>query len=233
MSRSGMRVQTGFRDRDITASASALAVERLLNYATDAETHSPECNVLVNESQYGRFVLVRRLIESLHQELKWEQPSALRMEYELGAPDEPIATLRFRSSFGSLATVESADGCWTFKRVGFFEPRISVRVCGSETEIATFRNNTWSGGGALELPDRGNLKATTNFWKTRLEFRAENDESLIRFEPGGILHMHCSVEIAPQAKELLEKFPWLVSLGWYLIILLRSDSAAISASAFT
>jgi hypothetical protein len=176
---------------------------------------------------------VRRLIESLQQELKWEQPSALKMEYELGAPDGLSATLRFRSSFGSLATVESADGCWTFKRVGFFQTRISVRVCGSETEIATFRNNTWSGGGALELPDRAGLKATTNFWQTRLEFRAENDESLIRFEPGGILHMYCSVEIAPQAKELLERFPWLVSLGWYLIILLRSDSAAICAPAST
>ena len=66
-----------------------------------------------------------------------------------------------------------------------------------------------------------------------LEFRAENDESLIRFEPGGNLHMYSSVEIAPQATEVLEKFPWLVSLGWYLIILLRSDSAAICASAST
>ncbi len=201
--------------------------------ATDPETQSPDRKLRVNESQYGRFVLVRRLIESLQQELKWEQPSALRTEYELGAPDGLIATLRFRSSFGSLANVESADGCWTFKRVGFFQTRISVRVCGSETEIATFRNNTWSGGGALELPDGGSLKATTNFWQTRLEFRAENDESLIRFEPGGILHMYSSVEIAPQAKEVLEKFPWLVSLGWYLIILLRSDSAAICASAST
>jgi hypothetical protein len=155
------------------------------------------------------------------------------MEYELGAPDALIATLRFRSSFGSLATVESADGCWTFKRVGFFQTRISIRVCGSETEIATFWNNTWSGGGALELPDGGRLKATTNFWQTRLEFRAENDESLIRFEPGGILRVYSSVEIAPQAKEVLEKLPWLVSLGWYLIILLRSDSAAICASAST
>lgn len=174
-----------------------------------------------------------RLIEALQQELKWEQPSALRMEYELSASGGLIATLRFRSSFGSLATVESADGCWTFKRAGFFQTRISVRVCGSETEIATFRNNTWSGGGALELPDRSSLKATTNFWQTRLEFRAENDEWLIRFEPGGILHVYSRVEIGPQAREVLEKFPWLVSLGWYLMILLRSDSAAVCASTST
>ena len=155
------------------------------------------------------------------------------MEYELGAPNGLIATLRFRSSFGSLATVESADGCWTFKRVGFFQTRISVRVCGSETDIATFQNNTWSGGGALELPGGRSLKATTNFWKTRLELRAENGESLIRFEPGGFLHMSSSIEIAPHAQEALEKFPWLVSLGWYLIVLLRSDSTAICASAST
>ena len=86
--------------------------------------------------------------------LKWEQPSLLKMEYDLHTGDgELAATLRFRSSFGSFATADSADGCWTFKRVGFFQTRVTIRQCGEETDSATFKNNTWSGAGTLEFSE--------------------------------------------------------------------------------
>ena len=90
------------------------------------------------------------------------------MEYELRADDEVIATLRFRSSFGTFATAESADGCWTFKRIGFWKTKATIRACGSETEIAFFKNNTWSGGGTLELSDGRKFQATTNLWQDNL-----------------------------------------------------------------
>ena len=47
------------------------------------------------------------------------------MEYELRAGDMLAATLRFRSSFGSFATAEDGDGCWTFKRVGFWQTSVN------------------------------------------------------------------------------------------------------------
>jgi hypothetical protein len=79
---------------------------------------------------------MKRLAELMGRELKWTQPGAFKMNYELLAGDELAATLRFRSSFGSLATAESADGCWTFKRAGFFQTRVTIRVCGEEADIA-------------------------------------------------------------------------------------------------
>jgi hypothetical protein len=75
-------------------------------------------------------------------ELEWVQPSALKMEFELRADDETAATLRFRSSLGSLATAESGDGCWTFKRVGFWRTRVTIRACDGETDLAVFRHDT-------------------------------------------------------------------------------------------
>ncbi|HEY0722558.1 MAG TPA: hypothetical protein VGD41_00915, partial [Pyrinomonadaceae bacterium] len=64
---------------------------------------------------------MRKIADVVGQELEWVQPSVFKMQYELRAGDELAATLRFRSSFGSLATGESADGCWTFKRIGFWQ----------------------------------------------------------------------------------------------------------------
>jgi hypothetical protein len=52
---------------------------------------------------------VKEIAEVIGRELKWMQPSAWKMEYELRSGDETIATLRFRSSFGSFATAENAE----------------------------------------------------------------------------------------------------------------------------
>lgn len=168
---------------------------------------------------------MKKIAEVIGRELKWEQPSTWKMEYELRAGEQLIATLRFRSSFGTFATAESADGCWTFKRVGFWQGRATVHECGSETEIALFRNNTWSGGGTLELPDGRKFPATTNFWQTKLEFQNESGSTLLQFKSGGLLHLSATVEIDPSAVSSAE-LPLMVMLGWYLIVMIHADAAA-------
>jgi hypothetical protein len=168
---------------------------------------------------------MKRLADLLDRELKWTQPSAFKMHYELHAGDELAATVRFRSAFGSLATSESADGCWTFKRVGFFQTRVTIRVCGEEKDIAVFRNNTWSGGGALELPGGRKVLVTTNLWQSNLEFKTESEDTLLRFQSAGLIHLSAQVEIQPEAIGLAE-LPWMLMLGWYLIVMMNMDTAA-------
>ena len=99
----------------------------------------------------------------LGRELIWRQPSATKDEHELRDGDQLVATLRFKSALGTLATAETADGCWTFKRVGFWHPRVTIRECGAEADLAVFRNNTWSDGGQLDLPGGRAFRANMNF----------------------------------------------------------------------
>jgi hypothetical protein len=171
------------------------------------------------------------LAELVGYELKWVQPHTLKMNYELHAGDKVAATLQFRSSFGSFATGTSADGSWTFKRVGFWQTKVTVRASGGETDLAVFKNNTWSGGGTLELPDGRMYPANTNFWATQYEFKTEMGDALISYrEIGGMLHMGAVTEIHPPAKALPE-LPWMVLLGWYLTVMMHMDSAAAAAAA--
>jgi hypothetical protein len=167
---------------------------------------------------------MKGIADAVNRELEWTQPRALKMQYELRADDEVVATLGFRSSFGSFATAESADGCWTFKRVGFFQTKVTIRACSEDKEIAVFRNNTWSGGGTLELPDGRRILATTNLWQSKLEFKTESGQTMLQFHSGGLLHLSASVNIDPEAIKMAE--PWLVMLGWYLIVMMHVDSAA-------
>jgi hypothetical protein len=161
--------------------------------------------------------------------LKWVQPS-LRMEYELLTVDTLVATLQFRSAWGTLAYAESGDGNWTFKRIGFWQKQASIRVNGVDEDIAIFTNNTWSQGGTLEFNNGRRFKATTNFWMTQLEWETEDEQPLIRFHIGGFCKQSAEVEILPEAARLPE-LPILVLFGWYLILMLHRDSAAASAAA--
>lgn len=166
-----------------------------------------------------------------HQELVWTQPNAFKEEYELRGEDALAGRLIFRSAFGSLATAETADGCWTFKRVGFFSTRVSIRVCDSETDLATFKNNTWSGGGTLEFPDGRSYRASTNFWQTRLELVSEYDQVVLSYSDiGGFFRRTAVVKIEPYAANLPD-LPWIVMLSWYLVVMMQRDSAAAASAA--
>lgn len=166
-----------------------------------------------------------RKITELNDGMEWVQPDGLKMQYELHAGGDVAATLRFRSSFGTLPTAESADGCWTFKRVGFFQTRVTVRTCGADNEIAIFNNNTWTSGGALEFPDGRTFRATSNFWQTKLEFQTEQGDVLVEFKRGGVLHISARVLLRSGVLRTAD-VPLMVMLGWYLIVMMAQDAAA-------
>lgn len=175
---------------------------------------------------------MKSIRELLGQEPRWSQPHALKEEYELRIGEELAATLQFRSVFGSLGTAESADGRWTFKRIGFWQTRATVRAIDSDQDIAVFELRTWKHGGTLQLADGRRFQADTNFWMTKFEFRSEDGEALLKFSRiSGVLHHSSLVEVG-QSRHLVE-MPWLVMFGWYLTIMMHRDAAAASAAGGT
>src|ERR1700730_10112241 len=161
------------------------------------------------------------------QELLWIQPAALRREHELRAGDEVVATLRFQR--GSLADAEADGHHWTFKRQGFWQPRITIRVAGSDADIAVFRPH-WAGGGTLELIDGPTVRlSSANFWQSEWVWQ-EKDQPLMLFKGRhGIVKAKGAVEIQPGAAGRPDT-PLLVLLGWYLILLHAEDANAAAGS---
>lgn len=172
-----------------------------------------------------------KLRDVVAQELSWMQPQALRREFELRAGETVIATLAFRSMFGSLATVRCDDGSWTFKRVGFWRSHVSVRAHGQDADLAVFMNNTWSAGGTLQMADGRQFRANSNFWMTKFQFANDRDEPVVQFtRVGGLIRLSSMVSVTPAGAKL-EELPWLVALGWYLAIKMHDDSAGGAAAA--
>jgi hypothetical protein len=148
--------------------------------------------------------------------------------YELRLGEERLATLKFRRLWGTFATGETAEGRWTFKRVGFFQNRVTVRAESSEAEAGVFVNN-WKMGGTLELPDGRRYLGNTNFWMTQFGFTNAAGQPLVSYRRiGGMTSLSAAVEIEPAGAELRE-LPWLVLLGWYVAVMLHQDSSMVAA----
>jgi hypothetical protein len=168
---------------------------------------------------------MRHLADVIHSELHWKQPRLFESSYELVAGDERVATLSFRSTFGSFATAQTAEGSWTFKRVGFWRTRATVRVEGAPDDLAVFENDTWSGGGSLTIAGGPSIRVWTSFSQSRIELQLEDGTVLFRYRAEGIMRHGAEVTIEPAGARSRD-LPWLIAFGWYLAVMMQHDAAA-------
>lgn len=165
--------------------------------------------------------------------LVWTQPKAMSRAYELRSADSLIGTLRFEKSCGSLASAEVVCEKWTFKRMGFLAPGVTVRSANPEASIAVFRPH-WGSGGTLHFADGQQARwRCTNFWGSRWAFLASDNHIVLRFtHHESIFKGSAQLEFG-RSDVALPELPLLAALGWYLMILAADDAAAAAVVAAT
>lgn len=168
---------------------------------------------------------MRHLAEVIDHPLHWAQPHLFERSYELRSGAEVVATLSFGSALGSLATARSADGAWTFKRVGFWRAMATVRAEGATVDLAAFEHSTWESGGTLRLADGRSILVTTNLWQSKIEFRAPDDQVLLCYRTEGFLRQEAALDVLPSLGHWPEA-PWLLLFGWYLVVMMYQDGTS-------
>lgn len=177
------------------------------------------------------------LVNAKDLELFLVQPRATRRNFILRSGERIIGQLDFRSEFDSLADAISANEAWTFKRVGFFSPHVTVRRAGSKIEIATCHPN-WTGTESKIQFSSGEvyLWKVASFWATSYSFSNGDGIELITFRSGSVeknisnlFTNQALVHIAFEAWQLVE-LPLIVLLGWYLVLLQQDDSATVAVT---
>ncbi|PKL82026.1 MAG: hypothetical protein CVV24_12215 [Ignavibacteriae bacterium HGW-Ignavibacteriae-3] len=176
---------------------------------------------------------MKSLREKTGEHLSWMQPKATHQLFELKEGENVFGRLVFPKSVGSLAEAETSDGKWTFKRVGFFNTKITVRKFGEEHELAVFKPNLMAKSGSLEFSSGKKFQwHAANFWETKFELKDDAGEAIVTFQSGvddpklkDWFKTQARVEIHEDKKDL-EELPVIVLLGWYLIIVLQMDSSA-------
>lgn len=173
---------------------------------------------------------------SIEHDLHWIQPRFGAKLFELRTAEGLVGTLRWERALGTLATADLDGRRWTFKRVGFWNPRVTVRDAGSPEDAAVFQPTLW-GGGTLVFPSGRRFEwRPINFWATRWAFFDERSVSLFTLREGAddaqladLFKTQAIVEVAPAGRECGE-LPPLVLLGWYLFVSRQDEVAAVAAT---
>jgi hypothetical protein len=150
------------------------------------------------------------------------KPKTLKRDYKLISGTDAFGSITFKKSFGTLAEAGVAGQCWSFKRIGFFNTKVTIRNCGDKNDLATFINNTWKGGGTLYFKDGTSYKANTNFWNSEFGFQSPKGKKLLKISTKGFLKTSTLIEIN-KGGEVDPKIELLVLLACYLSIMIRQD----------
>jgi hypothetical protein len=170
---------------------------------------------------------------------EWAQPVATERRFELRTGEGLAGVLHFRSLMGTLAAAENATGRWTYKRVGFFNTRVTVRVEGASRNLAVFKPNLW-GRGVLRFADGAPFGwRSTSMWNGSWALTGAGDRPLIHFRSGleerklrdafKIQAMVTIEEGAPRDDRLFV----LLCFGMYMLNMHHEDNAAVIAASVT
>ncbi len=160
--------------------------------------------------------------------LTWHPAKGNR--HELRVSDDIYAELHRHSIFGSLTTGEIHFCKYSFKRMGFFKPYITVRQDKSETDLAVQRKAR-RGEEELRFTDD-----TVFVWKATKEKKKEKGyydskgNLLVGFIPKhGLMKSSCEIRLTPSAAAF-PQIPLLLMVGWYHLILENDDEIAAMTS---
>ena len=170
-------------------------------------------------------------------QLVWSQPKSMVRYFELTRGQEQFGTLEFRSLWGTLAVARNPIQDWSFKRLGFLNPHVTVRHPEAESDYALYHPKLF-GGGTLQLLDgRPFGWEPVNFWHTRWRFIDKSGAAVLSFDQG-TEERHITEFMCMQAKVTIEssritnqEFSMMINLGFYLMVLNQSDAASASSAA--
>ena len=168
---------------------------------------------------------------------EWTQPKTMTRHFELGDGTRTFATLTFEKTFGSLGRASTADGNFSLKRVGFFNPHITARTEGAEEDVATYHPRWTGSSGEFHFPGgRNYFLKTANFWATRHEVSDAGGRIVITLQRG-VEDSHLTDMFKSQARMDIDvsmrdnpDLPVLVLMLWYILILQQSDHAGTAAT---
>ena len=136
-----------------------------------------------------------------------------------------IATLTFRSPSGSFAVGHSADGSWSFERVGFHPTTFTIRTEDGLGELALFESHAFNAGGTLRLTGGRSLIVATSHWPSQIEFQCADQHLLFRCRMQGVRHSIAELQVLP-ALEGMREMPWLLLFAGYLAVMMHKDAKA-------
>jgi len=168
---------------------------------------------------------MKKLSDYIGSELKIFQNSIFKREIELRTGDEITARLKYPKLFSDLAELKTGNVEFEFYRPKFFKRDVDIRKKGYQNPLAHFKNNFWGRKGVLELPRGIRLTMKFGFFKKQAEIYLGENDLLVTILSRFSMKERSRV-IIEKRSDVLDEYPWVIMLGFYLAQLMKKNSAA-------
>lgn len=167
---------------------------------------------------------MKKLSDYIGNELKIYQNSILKRDFELKSGDDLIARLYYPKFFSDLAELKIGDEELEFYRPKFFKRDVDIRKKGYQNPFAHFKNKFWGRKGVLELPRGIRLTIKFGFFRKQAEIYLGESDLLVSILSRFSMKERSQV-IVEKRSDIIDEYPWIIMLGFYLAQLMKRNSA--------
>ena len=167
---------------------------------------------------------MKKLSDYSGSELKIFQKSIWKRDYELRSGEELIARLYYPKFFSDLTELSIGNEAYEFYRPRFFSRDVDVRKKGYQNPTASFKNNLWGSKGVLELPRGIRVNFKFGFFRKQAEIYLGENDLLVTILNRFSFKVKSQVVIEKRS-EIIDDYPWIILLGFYLAQLMKRNSA--------
>jgi len=168
---------------------------------------------------------MKKLSDYIGSELKIFQKSIWKRDYELRSGEELIARLYYPKFFSDLTELIIGKEVFEFYRPRFFSRDVDIRKKGYQNAIASFKNNFLGSKGVIELPRGIKLNFKFGFFKKQAEIYLGESDLLVTILNRFSFKEKSQVVIEKRS-EIIDDYPWIIMLAFYLSQLRKRNSAA-------
>jgi hypothetical protein len=168
---------------------------------------------------------MRDIAEVRGQQLRWARPHRFRRYYELHAGTTVVATLHWTSGSLYTAIAETAGPRWRFESAGVFRNRVVTLTEGGSHELADFEITANGGFLKLHSPRTTYIWRKPTFWGSEWLWLRADGTTVMRYRRKWYWSSAELVDLDPHAP-VTPDVPLLVTLGFYLIVLVRAAARA-------
>lgn len=159
-------------------------------------------------------------------ELEWVQPNLWKREYVLQAKEneERPASLVITGVFKRVVTVSGFGGTWIFTKPSIWRSTIDITESGKTLPFAQFSAKKFGKEGLIQLPKGERLRTVLNVWKGKFSVLSDYDIELLVQERVIGMKRNAKLMLLKESN-LLEKYPWVIMLVFYLQLMQNQRSS--------
>jgi hypothetical protein len=160
---------------------------------------------------------MKNLSEMAGETLFIYQPSIWKSYYELKLGDKVLGTIRHPKFFSTKIIFKMENRQWEIYRPHFWKSEVAIRQAGYELPYATYIKERFKPRGVVKLYKGDQMLISYKLLGRGYNIQTLSGEYLVTFKDRTSLKDKTEIHIE-QKSELLEKYPWVIILAWYLSV---------------